>query len=92
MSVPGKTDPLNFVRAEDFFLSTQKFNGPTKIIAAQTTSYPAKNNEPIILERGIALFFDDETICVIQFVRPSLWRVRYDPTITALNGYRDGKT
>lgn len=85
-------DPLNFILAEDFFKSAREFNGPTRIESVQIARYPAQPPDPIVLERGIALFFDDNTICVIQFVRPTLWRVRYDPTIAELNGYRDENT
>jgi hypothetical protein len=32
---------------------------------------------------------DDGTLCVVQYVRPTLWRVRYDPTVNDLHGYDD---
>ncbi|KAH0607116.1 uncharacterized protein H6S33_003104 [Morchella sextelata] len=92
MSVSSLDDPLNFIRAEDFFASAQRFTGPTKIKKVQISSNPRRPTDPIILERGIALLFDDRTICVIQFIRPTLWRVRYDPTVKSLNGYRDENT
>lgn len=83
----GLSDPLNFVKAENYFGTGAYWTGPTKITSINKTP-PTTAVSPDHW-RAVNITFDDGTIAVIQFVRPTLFRVRYDPAVTNANDYED---
>lgn len=94
MGVPaGSEDPVNFIPAESFF---QPFQQPSQSIKVPKTIRSAKSStsrdpsEP--LRYAAQLELDDGTFVLVQFVMPTVWRIRYDPTITVENGYSDANT
>src|SRR5438034_2125011 len=89
MAVSGSSDPVNFIPAESFFNQATNFKSP-KSVSSATSSNSTDKSDP--LRYAVELRFDDGTIALIQFVRPTVWRVRYDPTVTALSGYSDANT
>lgn len=83
----GMSDPLNFTKAEDYFNEAKSWTGPKEIV--EIIEQAPSNIEESGYWRGITLKFDDGTFCVVQFVRPSVWRVRYDPSVTKADDYGD---
>jgi hypothetical protein len=90
----GIGDPIKFVKAEDYFtaMNEDSWKGPTKIVAI--TAEPPKpldpdNPEAADYYHGVTLTFDDNTLCVIQFIRPTVFRVRYDPAVQNRDEYGD---
>lgn len=83
----GLSDPLNFVRAEDYFATGSYWTGPTKVVGINQTP-PTTALYPTHW-RGVNIIFDDGTIAVIQCIRPTVFRVRYDPAVTKANDYED---
>jgi alpha-glucosidase (family GH31 glycosyl hydrolase) len=80
-------DPLSFCTAEEYFGEASAWNGPLEIVSISQD--PPLDTKEKDYWRGVNLKFDDGTLCVVQYVRPTLWRVRYDPTVTDANAYRD---
>lgn len=83
----GLQDPLNFVTAEQYFQQGKAWGGPTKITSINTT--PPDTVKSVNHWHGVNVTFDDGTIAVIQFIRPTLFRVRYDPVVRNANDYED---
>lgn len=80
-------DPINFCTAEQYFSQLPSWKGPKEVTSISDTP-PADIKVPASWH-GVTLTFDDNTLCVVQFVRPTLWRVRYDTSVTDQNGYSD---
>ncbi|KAF8539040.1 alpha-1,4-glucan lyase [Trichophaea hybrida] len=90
----GRDDPLNYCRAEDYFNAARTWGGPTKVVHVSETPPIPRNPQIFSPHRethyhGVTLTFDDGTFCVVQFIRPSLFRVRYDPSVKDPNEYGD---
>jgi hypothetical protein len=85
----GKNDPLNFLRAEDYFEAAKEWGGPKKVTSISLD--PPSKGSPYRVNNyhGVTLTFDDNTLCVVQFIRPTVFRVRYDPSITVADDYGD---
>lgn len=83
----GWNDPLNFTIAEDYFNEAKHWGGPKSV--NEVLGAPPENIINKDYWRGVTLKFDDNTLAVIQFIRPTLWRVRYDPSVKSLNDYGD---
>lgn len=80
-------DPLSFCKAEDYFGEATAWGGPSGVASVSQT--PPQDVKEKDYWRAVNLTFDDGTICVVQYVRPTLWRVRYDPTVTDASQYGD---
>lgn len=82
-------DPLRFCKAEEFFEASRSsgWKNPTTIVSA--SKYTPKDIQEKEHWHGVVLTFDDNTLCVVQFIRPTLWRLRYDPSVTDVNDYGD---
>lgn len=83
----GWNDPLNFTIAEDYFNEAKYWDGPISI--KEVLEAPPENIANKDYWRGVTLKFNDDTLAVIQFIRPTLWRVRYDPLVKSPNEYGD---
>lgn len=83
----GRSDPLNFVKAEEYFQASTGWGGPTKVVSINRTP-PTTAASPDHW-RAVNITFDDGTIAVIQYLRPTVFRVRYDPGVTNANDYED---
>lgn len=86
----GFSDPLNFCKAEDYYSVALDWKGPQKIIGVDTT--PPKSTKFPKNWHGVNLRFDDGTLGVVQFIRPCVWRVRYDPGFKTSDEYGDENT
>jgi hypothetical protein len=82
----GIGDPIKFVKAEDYFtaMNEDSWKGPTEIVAIDPDNPKAAD-----YYHGVTLTFDDNTLCVIQFIRPTVFRVRYDPAVQNRDEYGD---
>ncbi|KAH0610436.1 uncharacterized protein H6S33_011963 [Morchella sextelata] len=86
----GISDPLNFCKAEDYYSVALGWKGPQKVIGIDTT--PPKGTKYPKNWHGVNLRFDDGTLGVVQFIRPCVWRVRYDPGFKTSDEYGDENT
>lgn len=92
MSVPH--DPLNFIPADLFFPSVPGFNKPRDVVAIES-SESIKKTDPLRFAAHVTLAGvngDPQTHCLIQFVTPLIWRIRYDPKYTSLADFEDTNT
>jgi hypothetical protein len=92
----GREDPIKFVKAEDFFNAMNStnsgWNSPKEVV--NISSKPPKDLDPdnpnaADYYHGVTVTFDDETLCVMQFIRPTAFRVRYDPAVRNSDEYGD---
>jgi len=83
----GVQDPLNYLKAEQYFEQGKSWTGPSKVVSTSRTP-PTSATSPEHW-RGVNLTLDDGTIAVVQFIRPTLFRVRYDPSVRNANDYED---
>lgn len=86
----GVDDPINFITAEDFYSGAAKWNTPKTITKVHDRA-PA-NIKFKEYWHGVTLEFNDNTLCVVQFIRPTLWRIRYDPAVILLDEYTDNNS
>lgn len=80
-------DPINFCTAEEYFQGIPNWTGPKQVNSISDT--PPADTRVKDCWHGLNLSFDDDTLCVVQFIRPTLWRVRYDPAVKDKDGYSD---
>lgn len=75
-------DPYSFKKAEDFFHGLDNDEANTK--QPQTVFYresdqQLKNGEPNpVSSHGRVFRFDDDGLLLVQFMRPRVWRIRFD--------------
>lgn len=81
------SNPLNFCKAEEFFQELPKWTGPTQVTSV--SEVPPADTESKENYHGVTLTFNDGTMAVVQFIRPTVWRVRYDPAVKNANEYSD---
>ncbi|KAI5839123.1 alpha-1,4-glucan lyase [Morchella snyderi] len=94
MSETGVVDPISFTKAEDYFarLDTSGWICPEEVKSI-SVERPFKNDRGPW--RGITIEFGgrgEGKLCQLQFIRPTMWRVRFDPTITQKSDYTDWNT
>ena len=80
-------DPINFITAEEYYRQAQGWAGPSSVTSLSQKP-PTTAAQPKCWH-GVTLTFDDKTLCVVQFVRPTLFRVRYDPAVRNPEEYDD---
>ncbi|KXH41643.1 hypothetical protein CSIM01_13629 [Colletotrichum simmondsii] len=94
MSAPG--DLLNFIPADVFFNSVKtsvpSYKTPIKAVKVESSALTDKSNNPLryaahITFQGVE--GDASTHCLVQFVTPQIWRIRYNPNFTAVEDYPD---
>lgn len=80
-------DPINFCTAEEYFGGISNWTGPKQVNSV--SDVPPADIRVKESWHGLTLSFDDDTLCVVQFIRPTVWRVRYDPAVKDRDGYSD---
>lgn len=83
----GLSDPLNYIKAEQYFQAGTGWSGPSTAVSIDKTP-PTTVTSPEHW-RAVNITFNDGTIAVLQFVRPTLFRLRYDPGVKQANDYED---
>ena len=92
MSAP--LDPLNFIPADVFYTSVPTFQQPKQIVTVNSSNSVDKA-DPLryaahITLKGIGS--DQNTHCLVQFVTPQIWRIRYNPKFSSVADYPDANT
>ena len=82
----GLTDPMRFIKAEEFFAKTQNARGP-KSLSSVISTESSDRKDP--LRYAALLTFDQGSTCLFQFMAPQLWRLRFDPSATMASQYSD---
>ncbi|KAA8895125.1 alpha-1,4-glucan lyase [Sphaerosporella brunnea] len=94
----GLGDPIKFVKAEDFFNAMNIGDGwksPTKVVSITVdppTDLDPSNPSAADYYHGVTVTFDDGTLAAIQFIRPTVFRVRYDPAVKSRDEYGDANS
>lgn len=90
-------DPFTFQPADDFFADLDTAAVPTHQPAS--VSYHAADQashsgspEPVNQKYGRVFRFDDGKCMVVQFLRPRVWRIRFNPRFTKASDYSDFNT
>ncbi|KAI5919462.1 glycosyl hydrolases family 31-domain-containing protein [Camillea tinctor] len=89
-------DPYIFVKADDFFQGLKAHNGDVK----QPTTVSFQNNDQLLddgkpnpaCSHGAVFRFDDDSLLLIQFMRPKVWRIRFDPNNKKGSDFTDFNT
>lgn len=83
----GLGDPLNFVTAEACFKEMKTWPGPVSIKSVIMEN-PANIEEPNYGHR-VTVTSNNDTLCIVQFIRPTVSRIRYDPAVKSKDEYGD---
>ena len=92
MSAPN--DPLNFIPADVFYTSVPSFQQPKQIVSV-VSSNSVDKTDPLRYAAHIALHGvgnNPGTHCLVQFVTPQIWRIRYNPKFSSVDNYPDANT
>ena len=85
----GLSDPMRFMKAEEFFADLSSAKGPSVLISVQS-SQSIDPTDP--LRYAAFLTFDEGSTCLFQFVTPQLWRIRFDPSAKTASAYTDANS
>ncbi|KAI9657188.1 MAG: hypothetical protein M1821_003355 [Bathelium mastoideum] len=92
MSTPG--DPLSFVPADIFYSTVPSFERPTSVVNVESSDSTAKT-DPLRYAAHITLAGTGggaNTHCLVQFVTPQVWRIRYNPKLSDVSQYPDANS
>ena len=86
-------DPYIFKKAEDFFQDIDNTGSglrqPSKVSYKEDDQLlPDKKTNPAT-SHGRIFRFNDGSLILIQFLRPRVWKIRFDPKATSGNQYSD---
>ncbi|KAJ3536576.1 hypothetical protein NM208_g6658 [Fusarium decemcellulare] len=79
-------DPLNFIPADVFYRSVPGFKNPGDILDVKSSNSTAKTH-PLRYAAHVSL--QDGTHCLVQFVTPQIWRIRFNPKFSKVDQYSD---
>jgi hypothetical protein len=76
-------DPYLFIKADDFFRRLDDVASGTR----QPASISLRDEDQLLIDgskspvtyRGRIFRFNDDTLLLIQFMRPKVWRIRFSP-------------
>ncbi|KAG9123437.1 hypothetical protein FRC07_014945 [Ceratobasidium sp. 392] len=96
------TDPYSFVKVEDFFSALDSrptipglppSNEYNRISDVELYPGESESQKDLILHHAAAFRdLDNHKIFVIQFIRPTVWRLRFNPQFSSVDEYSDGNT
>ncbi|KAL9091937.1 MAG: hypothetical protein Q9165_004689 [Trypethelium subeluteriae] len=92
MSVPA--DPLNFIPADIFFTSVASFAQPDHVVKVESSDSVDKT-DPLRYAAHLTLAATgggQDTHCLVQFVTPQIWRIRYNPKFSSVSQYPDANS
>lgn len=85
-------DSHNFILPEQFFESVNR----GEFTSAQSISYSATDNASnnVVIKTGVLLRINSndashKPLLLLQFIRPLVWRIRFDPENTKPEQYHD---
>ena len=87
-------DPYIFRKSEDFF---QDIDNPGSPGLKQPSKISYQDSDQLLPDKtvnpatshGRIFRFDDGALLLIQFMRPRVWRIRFDPKATTGSQYSD---
>jgi hypothetical protein len=85
------TDPLNFIPADVFYTSVPSFEKPGQVVSV-TSSNSTDKSDPLRFAAHVSLNGSGQnpaTHCLVQFVTPRIWRIRYNPKFSDVGEYSD---
>lgn len=89
MSAPN--DLLNFVPADIFFPTVSNFDQAQEAVSVESST-STKRSDPLRYAAHVTLRGTGqkvETHCLVQFVTPQIWRIRYNPKFNSLADFPD---
>ncbi|KAI8650703.1 Gal-mutarotas-2 domain-containing protein [Fusarium keratoplasticum] len=76
-------DPYIFVKADDFFQGLDSPSGGVKqpaTVSLQPSDQLLDDGKPNpAVSHGAIFRFNDDSLLLVQFMRPQVWRIRFDP-------------
>lgn len=93
MSTP--VDPLNFIPADVFYQNVPNFNKPSTVVNVESgSSGSSDDTDPLRYAAHITLKDDGGSTshCLVQFVTPLIWRIRYNPKFSDIGKYPDSNS
>ncbi|KAF5004990.1 hypothetical protein FDECE_8515 [Fusarium decemcellulare] len=82
----ASADPLNFIPADVFYRSVPGFKNPGDILEVKSSDSTAKTE---LLRYAAHVSLQDGTHCLVQFVTPQIWRIRFNPKFSKVDQYSD---
>ena len=81
---PAK-DPYTFIKAEEFFEDKTSFHRPFKVTEYVRTDGTFDE----VVTSGAVFRFNDQTLLLVQFIRPKVWRFRFDANVRNPSEFKD---
>lgn len=89
-------DPYSFKKSEDFFLDFDNDKHGTRrpsSISYRESDQLLKDKTPNpVSSHGRIFRLDDDSLLLVQFMRPKVWRIRFDPRNNAGSDFTDYNT
>lgn len=89
-------DPYIFVKSDDFFQgidsSGPNVKRPRTITFNQDDQLLSEGKPNPACSHGRVFRFDDESLLLIQFMRPKVWQIRFDPNNRSGDDFTDFNT
>ncbi|KAF7546076.1 hypothetical protein G7Z17_g8689 [Cylindrodendrum hubeiense] len=92
MSAPN--DPLNFIPADVFCTTVPSFHKPGQVMNV-ISSDSTDRSDPLRYASHVLLKGPEQnpdTHCLVQFVTPQIWRIRYNPKFSNVGEYSDANS
>ncbi|KAF4873613.1 Alpha-glucosidase 2 [Colletotrichum siamense] len=90
MSTP--VDPLNFIPADVFYQNVPNFDKPNTVVNVESGS----SGDTDLLRYAAHITLKDDggstSHCLVQFVTPLIWRIRYNPKFSDIGKYPDSNS
>lgn len=90
-------DPVGFIKADDFFAGIDNpqtnswVHRPQSIKYLESDNYVNSNLRPTC-SHGRIFRFDDDSLLLIQFLRPKVWRIRFHEVNKSPDDFTDFNT
>ncbi|CAF3441856.1 hypothetical protein SNK03_007732 [Fusarium graminearum] len=89
-------DPYIFVKSDDFFQgidsSGSNVKRPRTVTFAQDDQLLSDGKPNPACSHGRVFRFDDESLLLVQFMRPKVWQIRFDPNNRSGDDFTDFNT
>lgn len=77
-------DPYIFQKADDFFRDIDTLNSdvkqPATVSYLESDQLLSDGTKNPACSHGAVFRFDDNSLLLVQFMRPRVWRIRFDPS------------
>ncbi|EKG21729.1 Glycoside hydrolase family 31 [Macrophomina phaseolina MS6] len=89
---PKHRDPFRFIPADDFYEFFSGKHRPTSVTCKPEDQAVEDKTRNAACHNGRIFRFNDDTLMLIQFIRPLVWRIQFDPNRQKGSEYTDWNT